>query len=326
MELGQGHPRLISRTEVERGVLAGLWIVPLAGFRWRNDLRPMPARLMSAEDWDRPPDDLGPWLVPDDSQGGRRYPIFRPAALLDDFEGLGGEPSPAAIVRFADRFGALGVERWLREENGKRNPDGGTVYDTSNTSFGESLATWRQESGVFRDLRRTWRAVTTLDEADSYGPSRLREAGNTLRSRIQWNDKGFVHYRTESGAWKVITDPLAPDRAEVLARFRRDDPRGPARYHIFREVNERLQGRVRPVVDADRRTLRFWPESLLAAMYLRFAGELIGARGPERECERCHEVFLVRRRDMRFCGKNCREAASYQRRRLEQSAQDAASS
>lgn len=308
-------PRLIPRAEVERGVLAGLWVVPIAGFRWRDDLRPMPKSLMDAEAWDGPPDDLGPWLVPDDRKGGRRYAVLKPSPLLDEFERLGGETSRDAVVRFANRFGALGEERWLREETVQQSPQGRRVYDASNTTFGESLAAWGREAKTFRDLRRTWRALATLGEPDSHGPTRLREARDLLRARIRWGDNGFVRYLPEAGGWKVITDPLASDHAEVLARFRRDDPTGPAQYHVVREVNERLRGKVRPVVDPGAGTLRFWPESLLAAIYLRFAGELVGARGPERECEHCHAVFLIKRRDQRFCGKTCREAAGYHRRR-----------
>lgn len=316
VELAQEHSRLLlSATEVERGVLAGLWLVPIAGFRWRNDLRPLPTNLMSAEDWDRPPDDPGPWLVPDDSRGGRRYAVLKPSPLSDEFERLGGEPSPNAVVQFANRFGALGEERWLHEVSVKGSSEGGTVYNTSNMTLGESLATWGREAKTFRDLRRTWTALSTLDEPDSHGPTRLREARDLLRARIRWGANGFVHYLPEAGGWKVITDPLAFDHAEVLARFRRDDPMGPAQYHVVRQVNERLRGKVRPVVDPGRGTLRFWPENLLAAIYLRLAAELVGARGPERECEHCHEVFLLKRRDQRFCGKNCREAGGYHRRR-----------
>jgi hypothetical protein len=275
----------------------------------------MPKHLTSADDWDRPPDDPGPWLIPDDSKGGRRYAVLKPSPLLDEFERLGSGPSPDAVARFAGRFGALGEERWLREETVQQHPEGGTVYDGSNTTHGESLATWWREAVIFRDLRRTWTAVTTLNEPDSHGPTRLREARDLLRARIRWSDNGFVHYLPEAGGWKVITDPLASDHSGVLARLRRDDPTGPAQYHVVREVNERLRGMVRAVVDPGIGSLRFWPESLLAAIYLRFAAELVGARGPERECERCHAVFLLKRRDQRFCGKSCREAAGYHRRR-----------
>ena len=61
--------------------------------------------------------------------------------------------------------------------------------------------------------------------------------------------------------------------------------------------------------------IRFFPASLLAAVWLRFAQELAGQAGRERECEKCRMPFRQRRRDQRFCGKNCQEASAYQRRR-----------
>lgn len=76
-----------------------------------------------------------------------------------------------------------------------------------------------------------------------------------------------------------------------------------------------MRGRVGPaVLPFLGGVIRFFPDSLLAAVWVRFAQEVAGATGRERECDNCRMPFLQRRRDQRFCGKNCQEASAHRRR------------
>ena len=113
---------------------------------------------------------------------------------------------------------------------------------------------------------------------------------------------------------------------EATRSFDPDDPLGPARAYLTQEVNRRLRGHVHLTLGSFQDSpIRFFPDSLLAAIYLRFALELAGRSARERECEFCHVPFPVGRRDQRFCSKSCRENAGYHRRREEKTASSATS-
>lgn len=88
-----------------------------------------------------------------------------------------------------------------------------------------------------------------------------------------------------------------------------------ANYWVIKRVNDDLRGRVNPtILPFGGREVRFVPENLRAAIYLRFALEISEGIGKVRECRGCSQPFTPTRRDQVFCGKNCRERASYRRR------------
>jgi hypothetical protein len=310
--------RLIPFEESVSGMLAGFWQVPDSGFVWTDAYRPLGKN--GILDLDSPPDDLGPWLV---AQGdrARRYPLLRRKGLLTEADHLADEPTPERILAFAGRWGDLGIGRTLVPA--VRHPDGTVVHITGVMTSGESLAGWRLQLLAYADLRRLWRAVAIAAHPESWGPDRVREAGEYLGARIDWSTDGGCRYHSRieaGGGWREWHDhiyrPADRDATGVARRLAGENTLEAARLHLHRKVNAEMRGKVSPsVLPYLGGVMRFFPESLLAAIWLLFAQELAGGAGKERECEHCRLPFPQRRRDQRFCGKNCQEASAYAHRR-----------
>lgn len=113
----------------------------------------------------------------------------------------------------------------------------------------------------------------------------------------------------------MITDPLKRDHDIVSGNLPKGDVAAVARYWVIQETNQHIRGKVNPTIlplrDAK---VRFVPENLRAAIYLRFALEISEGLGRVQECVGCSQPFTPKRRDQLFCDKNCRERASYRRR------------
>ena len=100
----------------------------------------------------------------------------------------------------------------------------------------------------------------------------------------------------------------------VLQRWRYGDVLEPMRYYVHKKVNDRLSGHVSPaVLPFLGGKIRLFPDSLLSALYLRFAFDLSSGGGYSREatCQFCKQVFAQTRRDMKYCSKSCRDKATY---------------
>ena len=90
-----------------------------------------------------------------------------------------------------------------------------------------------------------------------------------------------------------------------------------ARYFVHLVVNEGLRGEVSPaVLPFEGSAIRFWPHSLIGAMYLLLATEIAGQRAAERPCKQCATPFIAKRSDAVFCSTECRSRAGYLRRRV----------
>ena len=143
--------------------------------------------------------------------------------------------------------------------------------------------------------------------------------------RLNFNGSRIGAIRYESrvelsiGGWKEWHRWVAHPKVSDFDVLRRNIPPGDVasagRYYVHRVVNEHLRGHVNAHILPFRASiLRFAPNSLLAAIYLRFALEVSGGRGRMRECLGCGMEFPPSRRDQDYCGKNCRERAYYRRR------------
>jgi predicted nucleic acid-binding Zn ribbon protein len=309
--------RIIRFEETESGMVAGLWHVPVEGFAWRHDLRPW------AEDgeilqFDAPPRDPGPWLV---AQGDvvRRYPPMRRKGVLEALDRVAQLETLDAVQKFANGYGAFGAAQNLVPMDTGVDPP---VVTSGTIESGESLGQWRTELMQWRDLRLLWQAIATIGASDSWGPQRLRDAKEHIESRIRWSEAGGCRYHSRvdvDAAWREwnewIYHPSDQDSAGLGRRLSGNNTHEAARYYLHRRVNGQLRGTmnaaVMPYLGG---AIRFFPESLLAAAYLRFAQELAGRLGPQRECEYCGLAFRPTRRDKRFCTKNCQEASAYHRR------------
>jgi hypothetical protein len=307
-------PKSIPFTEQETGVLAGLWWVPESGFKWVNDLH----SFLEPEG-----ESAGPWLVtasPQEQTWIRRYPVLKRPKLLDAFFDLSQGPSPDAILQFANRWGCLGEEDSMAGATGR-------------LVSAEPLGRWISELLHFRHLYETWQAIVVRDVEHAYPNDEVRRAGRLLADRIHWSaDASRVVYEADvefppgslpfahmprHQTHELIAGLGIRNTEHLLANWRPRDAVEPARYYVHKKVNDRLAGNVNlavlPLLDG---RMRFFPKNLLAAVYVHFAFRLAGAGPQQRECEFCRQLFPVRRRDQRFCGKNCREAAGYHRRKL----------
>ena len=301
-------------------MLAGLWWVPESGFKWVNDLHHPPNFRLPLEE--RGESRGGPWLVtaaPQEQTWIRRYPVLKRSKLLGDFYSLSLSPSPDAILKFANRWG------WLGEQDAMFRPTGRVVG-------AEPLHKWVKALLEFRHPYEAWQAVETIDFEHAQSADQVGRARRLLASRVSWTeDLQGVRYNAEitfspdslpfaymplSARSEWIEPPRRPGEDGLLARWRPKDTVEPARYYVYKTVNAFMEGKVNlavlPFLD---RQMHFFPRNLLAAVYVHFAFSLVGAGPQQRTCEFCREPFPMRRRDQRFCGKNCREAAGYHRRK-----------
>jgi hypothetical protein len=121
------------------------------------------------------------------------------------------------------------------------------------------------------------------------------------------------------GAWREwnewIYHPTDADSNGLSRRLSGNNTYEAARYYLHRRVNAQLRGTINAaVLPYLQGAIRFFPDSLVTAAYLRFAQDLAGRLGAQRECEYCRLPFQPTRRDRRFCRKNCQEAFAYHRR------------
>lgn len=297
-------------------MLAGMWQNPIEGFEWRSDLEPLGAFFRAGDE--RHDHDPGPWLVPI-GRTARRYAPLRRAGLLEAIDHLAADPTPEHIRLFANRWGHLGSEESLVPRSATGGP---RTISMDAGHWGQSLNAWHKALMRFGDLRLLWRAVEVLAHEDSWSQQAVRRARAHLRDRIAWSPEGACRYSSRydaAGAWaewhEWIYDPLQREADVVAAHLAGQNDYEAARYYVHRKVNAELRGTVSPaVLPYLGGAIRFFPVNLMAAVWLRFAMELAGASGRERECEYCRTPFLQTRRDRRFCGKACQEASAYHRR------------
>jgi len=322
MDKAPESSELIRFAQTEAGTLAGTWWVPEDGFVWDDRLSPWDDRLSPAFDVNS--QDKGPWLRlkrTDAEASLRRYPILRKPRLLVDYWDLAQTPSMSGVLRFANKWGRLG-----RSET--------VVLETGRFESAEPLVLWLNELLEFRAIYETWRAIQIIDLRDSHSRHRVQAAWDLLSKRIQWRaDQTGVVFEVEIRAASALSDlPVGYEPSlfrgelfasvrdqggfKLLSRWVPGDALEPARYYVYRAVNRKLQGHVNlAVLPFLQERIRFFPDDLLTGIYIHFAFELAGRRAPERVCEFCHRPFAIRRRDQRFCNKNCREAAGYHRRK-----------
>jgi hypothetical protein len=312
--------RAIPFSAIESGMLAGMWWRPTSGFEWRDDLR---AAIENGVFVGADPEPGESWLVPKSAEA-RRYPVLANVRLTAAFQRVALDPTPAQILRFANQYGALTSGQWLVPRD-RRSTTGSRVFTMggSPADFGESLSFWQEEAVRFGLLYETWMTVRAATEVDAHSPSEVARARDRLSNLVHWGPDDSIRIRSElttmaggtSRSWTWVTHRDLPGHDEIIAGLPPHDLAAAARYHLIVKVNEQLKGRVHPYLLPFRTsTIRFVPDALLAAIYLRFAFEISEGIGRLRECLGCAQTFVPSRRDQRYCSKNCRERASYRRR------------
>jgi hypothetical protein len=293
----------------------GVGMVPVGGFRLRSGLRPW------GSDGEASDTAQEEWLSTDGGEG-RRYAISLQAddltkpSIARRFERLGENPSPARVLAFASRHGFLATPETLidSDRNLRTHP-----LSESDLKSGERLAFWQEEAARFRDLRETWRRLHDLNDG---GPQRQHDAHAYLAKRVRWSPSGHAQYRSEietrTGTFSFtrwVASATDIQEGALADRFHTGDLVGPARLYLHRVVNEQLRDHVSPAVPAflERPAMRLFPDSLLGAIYFRFALDLVSPDSRDSVCDHCHMPFAQGRKDKVFCSKNCKENARYRR-------------
>jgi hypothetical protein len=296
------------------------WRVPEDGFKWVearvyvNEGGADPRRLRHDSRLEEKPQ----WVLSDGVAVGTRY-VVRQYNPLRMFTGLfrtfaAVDPTREAILTFANTYGDLGIARPLDV----RSPsDHRQLYFVR----GETLADWVTEIDAMRQAVAIWDMVRARDVP---GLSRhIRwDQGNGGPNWVYDSHPELPPFHVDprravpAGAGRH-TDLILP----VPDLFKPGDVLMPATFLVQNWINTHLMRRVSPrvVYDLDRgaQALRFYPESLLGALWLQFAQAIDGDKEYRacRECGKWFEVSLDAFRTNRvFCSDPCK-SRDYRRRK-----------
>ena len=310
----------VSLEDAQEGTLLGLWRRCPDGYRWRSDYKAAGKG-----------GGLGPWLMPTSSEH-QDYPMLRSKSLLADFLRIGSADTPADILKFAGRYGMLGIPQPV-------------VAPDRSIGFAETLSDWSAEVRELRHLAETLSAVEVLRNEQHEGYDKVNVAEHLLKTRLVQAGDGNVVYHIvaqrsahrevfvatlqlcevcgndqhdEHHWWRRISvDIGGAGRTSSETRWTRAKLLNVAQTILATLINERLRGHVNVVMleNGDGALIRHAPDSLLAVLYLQLALRASGNEGPEAQCVHCRMPFFRSRRNKRYCTKQCRENAGYHRRK-----------
>ncbi len=185
-----------------------------------------------------------------------------------------------AILNFANKYGLLKYHPVHKMVFRKRHA--GPQFQ-----LGESLLWWREEIGDLATCLRLWDMVVAPDKK--------------LKNIVLWH-KGGITIRLDDAHKQIV----GRANMNLLRTWRKGDVRGPVLYYLSLESDERL----RNAFTLNAPTLRnypvwFYPESLLAAIWLMFLLEVNGNTRLLR-CASCGDFFDSQDPRARFCSARCR--------------------
>jgi hypothetical protein len=304
---------LLQSDDPSVGWAAGRWWKPVEGFRWCD------GTVEPVNEDEKP---YGSWLTvknPSPDAKVDTYPVLRQPELLDRFinlqrytpqeTGVGFQPLQDAVLAFANDYGWLGhpslvssVRYWSRmnpilERTLGRPP---TPIEPETPYPAESLMQlWEPE---IHHIAALWHAHKMLAELESSGSHRARTyVEKTIRSAAQFGADGFI-FHVPTPIW------FLGDRVVDAA-----DPASRLRSALEAALQRKLRGNINVVIEAG--TLRYWPDGLLAAVYLHFAARLLNLASERRVCPYCHDEFAVRRKGQVFCSDRHRGLYHYHAKR-----------
>lgn len=266
-----------------------LWSVPSDGFTW---LETRGGELSSkAGDWK-----VSMYLSTGQPAGiqfmARQYrPLADYPALFREFADL--DPTPDSILRFANRFGGLGVLEPIE------------LPGSSKLGAGERLPLWQDEIRVMHRDVGIWDALQNRDaEALERHIEMLAEGKSAV-----WVD------RQEAGqinSFHILYDVQHNIRPE-FAGFQ--DPVRQTKLKLLLDVNARLEKHCSPRMvyfeEIDDLSLVMAPKNLLGALWLQLA-RAVDEKTTFRRCPApgCGQWFVVKpdraRSDKLFCSGACR--------------------
>jgi len=184
------------------------------------------------------------------------------------------------ILEFANKYGLL--KRQLVHDLVFRNQDTGRQFQ-----LGESLLWWREEIADLAERLELWDMVLAGDEE--------------LKNVVLWHRDGIT-----IGLGNSYVQLVGRANMNLLGRWHKGDTRGPALYYLSLEADKRLVNTLTPkMLDSQSRDIYFFPDTLLAVIWLMFLREISGiARSIQ--CPGCGEYFDARDPRARFCSARCR--------------------
>ena len=269
----------------------GLLRRPLSGFELRADVKPWPSPRDGEVAW------VGPLLVAREG-GWKGYEPLKTRRLPQEVRRLASElaeepnlswltgaitkRATGRVVAFADRYGFLSTPA--------------AVVDASGAwaGYGEPVAHWLNQLAVFHHALIVWdRAVNAARGSELFR--------RNLEAVVPRADDGR---RIDLGpAFEFL------QREDLQGRPLHEVVADRLRVFVSSQLNSAMHVTLEPG-----KPLRFRPSSVLAAVYLDFALELVGGTGARlRECDYCHNQYLASRSDKRFCSDTCRSQARYTR-------------
>jgi hypothetical protein len=236
-------------------------------------------------------------------------------ALYRTFANL--EPTEEAFLKFANEYGALGVDVLVEDavKSGKTE-DGKTVKTLSfenPRNGGEPFWRWRREHSQIQ------RIATLLGAIENDDPNLLRkwftigDSDIRFESEQRWAVVSSAKHQLRPHIWTWVMQ--SDDEAEQLRRA--------ARAWAQTVINEAMSSggntkqsltSVRILLNPDRSTMRLHlvPDTLLAAMWLQ-CSRVLTENVTFRACEQCLKWFEVspdqRRRNTKYCTDRCKVAA-----------------
>jgi hypothetical protein len=256
-------------------------------------------------------------------QGWRRYwPVADVPALFRTF--IETEPTEAAILDFATRYGALGIAQDIEipaeDESGQTlSPEAGFEFDFGK---GESFSYWVDEILGLRHVLKVWDALQALDVEELQSWFRIEDFHGALRASY---DAGqplrravYTHERSPQTTIQEFQWYLS--HAEI--RRLTEDPSTVALSFIRTVIESRLREQVgarliyQDEAELGPLAVNLVPKSLLGALWIQ-ASHAIESNKSYGRCRQCRCWFEVppelaslgQRKDLGYCSVACREAS-----------------
>ncbi len=294
------------------------WPVSETGYHWittvGNDLPPPPDPLgQGASERDRQLYEIErqasgprPYLT-DDVPVGRDQKLKYVRPLVDhrgslhrDFALL--EPTPDAIVKFANAYGPLGGD--IEAIIPLRLPEDPQQYVGS----GEQLDRWISEITRLRDALDLWDAVREQDEA-------------RLKPLIVWQDDGVKAQWDDERGRRIRLIAAEHFRPDTYKRVQKGDVISAATFAVQEMVNaslwkeKRASPRLYWHLEKERLQQNITPHGLIGAIWLDFMLAIDGDTQYGR-CAQCKAMFPipVKGKKKKFCSNKCRQADHRERK------------
>jgi hypothetical protein len=270
------------------------WYVPDAGYRWVD----APAGQAFGKGVE------SPFLVANAGPLHHSNPLVRrrQRGLHREFAGLehhlGDESAfKTAVVIFTSEHGKLGVS-------------GAAWFEGTTAIVGEPLAQWRAEVRRLAGLVEMWDVAAGGDETACRRLVKFDHRATGRLLNLTWPDSSRARRHIET---LDLGDGSFDEEQLVGLWKRRTGPDYPAmlRYACHVLVNQRFKGRVQVEALPFLKQFYIIPNSLLTAMYLLLAREMLGEHWSTDQqgiCKGCGAFFTgATRSDRVFCSYQCRK-------------------